>query len=71
MPRIAGIIARCGPENMTKPVAKTSGTIAPPTKPWMARKTIIDSMSHASPHSALASVNKKAEATNNQRVDSA
>src|SRR5207248_7830465 len=47
MPRIAGIIARRGPSNMAKPVANTVGTIAPPTKPWIARKAIIELMSQA------------------------
>ena len=71
MPRMAGIIARLLPENIAKPVANTVGTIAPPTKPWMARKTIIDWMLHAMPHIRLDKVNNTAEPTNSQRVDSA
>ncbi len=70
-PRIAGIIARCLPSNIVKPVANTVGTMAPPTKPWMARKTVIDWMLQAMPHSRLASVNSTAEAVNSQRVDKA
>ncbi len=71
MPRIAGIIARCLPENSAKPVANTVGIIAPPTKPCTARKKIIDSMLQARPHSALASVNSPADSANSQRVESA
>src|ERR1044071_2203026 len=37
-PRIAGTRARSLPVNSIKPVANTVGTIAPPTKPWIARK---------------------------------
>ncbi len=71
MPRIAGIIARCGPENRVKPVANTVGTIAPPTKPCSTRKAIIDWMSHDAPQSALETVKRPAERANSQRVESA
>ncbi len=71
IPRIAGIMARCLPVNIAKPVANTVGTIAPPTKPWMARKIVIDWMLQAKPHIRLASVNRTALPVNSQRVDSA
>ena len=66
---VAGIIARCGPANIENPVEKTSGTMAPPTKPWMTRKAIIDWMSQAMPQRALAAVKRPADITNSQRVD--
>ena len=69
MPRIAGINARSGPLNREKPVAKTVGTIAPPTKPCSARNTIIDWISHARPHKALQRVNSPAEMANSHRVE--
>ena len=71
MPRIAGISARCGPLNSAKPVANTVGTIAPPTKPWITRNSVIEWMSQAIPHSALARVNSPADSAYSQRVDSA
>jgi hypothetical protein len=71
MPRTAGIIARCGPENIAKPAENTVGTMAPPTNPCSARNAIMDSMFHASPHSALDNVNKPADNANSQRVDKA
>ena len=71
MPRIAGIIARCLPSNSEKPVVNTVGTIAPPTKPWITRKAIIELMSQAAPQSALEMVNSPADRANSQRVDSA
>ena len=71
MPRIAGTAARFGPSNIAKPVANTSGTIAPPVKPCRALKAIIELMSHARPHSRLEMVKSAAEAVNSQRVDSA
>ena len=43
-------MARLLPLNMAKPVANTVGTMAPPTKPWMARNTVMDWMFQASPH---------------------
>jgi hypothetical protein len=69
MPRIAGINARCLPSKIVKPTANTLGTIAPPTKPWMTRKAIIDSMFQARPQATLDSVNSAAEVANSQRVD--
>lgn len=69
IPRIAGIRARCFPSKMVKPTANTLGTIAPPTKPWTARKAIIDSMFQARPQAMLASVNSPAEVAKSQRVD--
>jgi hypothetical protein len=68
---MAGIIARCGPENIAKPVANTVGTMAPPVKPCSTRKAIIESMSQAMPHRADEIVNRPAEMANSQRVDSA
>jgi hypothetical protein len=68
---MAGIIARLGPSNIAKPVANTVGTMAPPTNPWMARKKIIELMSHARPHIRLERVKSAAEAVNSHRVESA
>src|SRR6185437_16138557 len=70
-PRIAGTIARSLPVNSVKPVANTVGTIAPPTKPWIARNSVMDSIDHAIPHIRLASVNATALAVKSQRVDTA
>ena len=52
-------------------MAKTVGTMAPPTKPCRTRKAVIELMSQAMPHRALAAVNKPAERANSQRVDRA
>ena len=70
-PRIAVAIAAWVPSKNAKPVEKASGIIAPPTKPWMARNTIIEGRSHAAPHNRLVKVNSPADATNTQRVESA
>ncbi len=71
MPRIAGISARCLPANIANPVAKTLGTMAPPTKPWTMRKATIDWMSQAMLQSALERVKRPADRANSQRVESA
>ncbi len=71
MPSTAGTMARRLPSNRAKPVANTVGTMAPPTKPWMARKVVMDSMFQAAPHIRLEIVNSTAESVNSQRVDSA
>ena len=68
---MAGISARCLPEKIVKPVANTSGTMAPPVKPWIARKAIMEPMLHDRPHIRLEIVNIAADATNSQRVDMA
>src|ERR1700677_880047 len=70
-PSVAGIIACFFPLKSENPVAKAVGTIAPPTKPWIARATIIDWMLHAKPHATLDSVNAAAEAVKSQRVEKA
>ncbi len=70
-PRIAVATAAFGPSKKVKPVEKASGIIAPPTKPWMARNTIIEGRSHAAPQNRLVTVNRAAEPTNTHRVDSA
>jgi hypothetical protein len=69
MPRTAGIIARRLPVKSAKPVAKTVGTMAPPTNPCSARNTVIDWMSHAMPHNRLDRVKSTAESVNSQRVE--
>src|SRR5258708_34385511 len=53
-PRTAGIIARLLPVKSAKPVAKTVGTIAPPTKPCSARNAVLDWGPHAMPPNRLA-----------------
>ncbi len=52
-------------------MAKASGIIAPPTKPWIDRNTTIDGRSQATPQARLVTVKSAAEATNTQRVESA
>ncbi len=53
-PRMAGIAARSRPVKSTKPVANTVGTMAPPTKPWITRKTAPSTRCpRPCPHSAL------------------
>src|SRR5689334_1952909 len=63
-PRIAGIIARRLPVKRVKPVANTVGTIAPPTKPWIARNTVIELIDHAMPHNSEERVKRTADAVN-------
>ena len=64
-------MARCGPEKRAYPVAKTVGTMAPPTKPWITRNSTMELMSPAAPHRALATVNNPADRANSHRVDRA
>ncbi len=70
-PRVAGIMARLFPVKSAYPVANTVGIIAPPTKPCIARATIIDWMLHAQPQAILERVNAAAEAVKSQRVEKA
>ena len=50
-------------------VAKTIGAMAPPQKPWKARKTIIDSMLQAEAQATLANMNPIEQMVNSQRVE--
>src|SRR5258706_1981554 len=68
-PSTAGTMARRLPVNSANPVAKTVGTIAPPTNPCTARNTVIDWMSQAIPQKRLDVVNRTAESVNSQRVE--
>ena len=55
--------------NIMKLAANVTGIIAPPMKPWMARNTIMDSMSPASAHSSELSAKPADEIVNSTRVD--
>ncbi len=52
-------------------MAKTVGTMAPPTKPWITRNAIMELMSQAMPHRALERVKRPADRAKSQRVESA
>ena len=52
-----------------KATAKTVGIIAPPMKPCSARNTIIELMSQAIAHKALATVKPAAAELNSTRVE--
>ncbi len=68
-PSTAVAMASRRPLKKAKPVAKTSGIIAPPTKPCTARNTAIETRSLVRPQARLARVNRPAERANSHRLE--